>query len=90
MIYFYLTTFSQSNESFAQMAINTFLKDTNSNNPNIRSLSLRHLSNFRFKGRDQYVLPLLKHGLTDFNPLVKKSSIMGLTKIVVESNRNKH
>ena len=69
------------------MAINTFLKDANSQNSNIRALSLRHLSNFRFKGRDDYVLPLLKKGLYDFNAIVKRSSIMGLTKIITEKNR---
>ena len=69
------------------MAINNFLKDANSQNPNIRALSLRHLSNFRFKGRDDYVLPLLKKGLYDFNAIVKRSSIMGLTKIITEKNR---
>ena len=69
------------------MAINTFLKDADSPNPNIRALSLRHLSNLRFKGRDQYILPLLKKGLMDFNSLVKKSCIMGMTKIINEKNR---
>jgi len=52
MIYFYLINFSKGNDSFARMAINTFLKDSDSQNPNIRALSLRHLSNLRFKGRD--------------------------------------
>jgi vesicle coat complex subunit len=87
MIYFYLINFSKGNENFARMAINTFLKDTNSQNPNIRALSLRHLSNLRFKGRDEYVLPLLRKGLGDFSSLVKKSSIMGLTKLITEKQR---
>jgi len=82
MIYFYLINFSKENDSFARMAINTFLKDVNSQNPNIRALSLRHLSNLRFKGRDEYVFPLLKKGLEDFSSIVKKSSIMGLTKLI--------
>ncbi len=51
MIYFYLINFSKGNDGFARMAINTFLKDTNSMNAQIRALSLRHLSNLRFKGR---------------------------------------
>lgn len=82
MIYFYLINFSKGNDSFARMAINTFLKDTNSQNPNVRALSLRHLANLRFKGREEYVLPLLKKGLSDLDPLFKKSCIMGLTKII--------
>lgn len=87
MIYFYLINFSSGNDNFARMAINTFLKDTNSPDGNIRALSLRHLSNLRFKGRDEYVLPLLKKGLSDRSALVKKSCIMGLTKITLEKAR---
>lgn len=88
MIYFYLINFSKGNDSFARMAINTFLKDSGSPNPNIRALSLRHLSNLRFKGRDEYVLPLLRKGLADQSPLVKKSCVMGLTKILTEKERH--
>lgn len=82
MIYFFLINFSKGNDNFARMAINTFLKDAQSQDPSVRAHSLRHLSNLRFKGRDEYVLPLLKKGLGDFSPLVKKSSMMGLTKII--------
>lgn len=82
MIYFFLINFSKGNDNFARMAINTFLKDAQSQDSSVRALSLRHLSNLRFKGRDEYVLPLLKKGLGDFSPLVKKSSMMGLTKII--------
>lgn len=87
MIYFYLINFSKGNDSFARMAINTFLKDAGSHVPSIRALSLRHLSNLRFKGRDEYVLPLLKKGLSDLSPLVKKSSIMGLTKMITDKQK---
>ena len=52
MIYFYLINFSKGNDNFARMAINTFLKDSSSPNASVRALSLRHLSNLRFKGRE--------------------------------------
>lgn len=52
MIYFFLINFSKGNDNFARMAINTFLKDAQSQDPSVRALSLRHLSNLRFKGRD--------------------------------------
>jgi len=41
------------------MAINTFIKDCNSPNPNIRALAIRHLSNLKFKGREEYTYPIL-------------------------------
>ena len=51
LIFYYLSIYSNTNVDFARMAINTFMKDTVSANPNVRALSIRHLSNLRFKGR---------------------------------------
>jgi vesicle coat complex subunit len=69
------------------MAINTFVKDCSSNNPNIRAFAVRNLANLRFKGREEYAYPLLLNGLGDHSSLVKKSCVMGLTKLIVEKNR---
>lgn len=77
------------NADFARMAINTFMKDTISSNPNVRALSIRHLSNLRFKGREDYVLPILQRGLDDFSPIVKKSCVMGLNKIITQLNQER-
>ena len=87
LIYNYLTIYSQLNADFARMAINTFTKDTLSANPNIRSMAIRNLSNLRFKGREEYVFPILKQGLGDFSPIVRKASLMGLAKVINEMNR---
>lgn len=65
------------------MAINTFLKDLSNPNPNVRALALRSLSNLRFKGRSEYALPAFNNGLNDFAPSVKRSAILGLTKLAV-------
>lgn len=51
LIFFYLSIYSHYNHDFARMAVNTFTKDSYSPNPHIRALSIRHLSNLRFKGR---------------------------------------
>ena len=69
------------------MAINTFLKDSYSSNPKVRALSIKHLSNLRFKGREEYIMPNLRQSMNDFSPLVRKSCIMGLTKLISEKNR---
>lgn len=87
LIFFYLSLYSHHNPDFARMAVNTFTKDSDSPNPNIRALSIRHLSNLRFKGREEYVLPILKQGLEDFSPIVKKACLMGITKLITEENR---
>ena len=83
LIYLYLSIYSTANENFARMAINTFTKDCSSNNPNIRAFAVRNLANLRFKGRDEYIYPVLMQGMSDFSPLVKKSCVMGLTKLIV-------
>jgi vesicle coat complex subunit len=70
------------------MAINTFLKDISNQNPNVRALAMRSLSNLRFKGRDEFALPAFNSGLNDFAPSVKRSAILGLTKLAVEDIRN--
>ena len=88
LIFFYLSKYSRINADFARMAINTFVKDTHSANPNLRALALKHLSNLRFKGREDYVLPFLQKGLTDYSTIVKKASIMGMTKILTEHSRH--
>ena len=87
LIYLYLGIYSNTNADYARMAINTFLKDASSPNPNFRAFALRNLSNLRFKGREEYTLPVLMRSLDDMSPLVRKSGIMGLTKMIVEKNR---
>lgn len=87
LIYHYLSIYSSANENFARMAINTFVKDCSSANPSIRAFAVRNLANLRFRGREEYAYPLLLQGLSDFSPLVKKSCVMGLTKLIVEKNR---
>jgi AP-4 complex subunit beta-1 len=52
LVYLYLSIYSNTNQNFARMTINTFLKDISSPNPNVRALAIRSLSNLRFKGRD--------------------------------------
>ena len=87
LIFNYLTIYSQLNADFARMAVNTFTKDSYSANPAIRAIAIRNLSNLRFKGRDEYLLPVLKQGLADFSPIVRKACLMGLAKLIHEINR---
>lgn len=87
LIFNYLSIYSQLNADFARMAVNTFTKDSNSPNPNIRALAIRNLSNLRFKGREEYVRPILMQGLADFAPIVRKACLMGLTKLFNENSR---
>ena len=87
LIYLYLSIYSSENPNFARMAVNTYLKDISNPNPSVRALAMRSLSNLRFKGRDEYALPAFNGGLNDFSAFVKRSSMLGLTKIAVEHAR---
>ena len=53
----------------------------------LTTLAIRNLSNLRFKGREEYVMPILKKGLDDFSPTVRKACLMGMTKLINEANR---
>lgn len=89
LVFYYLSIYSHMNADFARMAINTFTKDTLSGNPNIRALAIRHLSNLRFKGREEYVMPILIRGLDDYSSTGKKACIMGITKVLTQINQSR-
>lgn len=84
MIYLYLVNYVESNQEQALMAINTFCKDckrTSSQNPKIRGLALRNLCSLRFPGAIEYILSAIQDGLSDPDPYVRKTAIIGLIKL---------
>ena len=81
MIYFYLTTYAEDNPDLAIMAVNTFKKDCKHTSSKIRGLALRNLCSFKSADYVNNALPTIKELLTDFEPYVKKTAIMGLLKV---------
>ena len=81
MIYFYLTTYAEDNPELTIMAINTFQKDCKHASSKIRGLALRNLCSFKSADYVNNVLPIIRELLTDFEPYVKKTAIMGLLKV---------
>ena len=81
MIYFYLTTYAEDNPDLTIMAINTFQKDCKHSSSKIRGLALRNLCSFKSADYVNNVLPIIRELLTDFEPYVKKTAIMGLLKV---------
>lgn len=81
MIYFYLTTYAEDNPDLAIMAVNTFQKDCKHSSSKIRGLALRNLCSFKPADYVNNVLPTIRELLSDFEPYVKKTAIMGVLKV---------
>lgn len=81
MIYFYLTTYAEDNPDLSVMAINTFQKDCKHTSSKIRGHALRNLCSFKSSDYVNNVLPTIRELLTDYEPYVKKTAIMGTLKV---------
>lgn len=82
MIYFYLTTYAEDNPDLSVMAINTFQKDCkHTSSSKVRGLALRNLCSFKSSDYVNNVLPTIRELLTDYEPYVKKTAIMGTLKV---------
>jgi len=88
MIYLYLGNYAEQNSQMAFMAINTYLKDLENNDPKIRGLALRSLFNLRFDGVEEYLTPALMKGLNDLDPYVKKTAVIACIKLFHVKKRN--
>lgn len=81
MIYLYLTNYAEQNSELAILAINTFLMDMKGSNSKIRGLALRSLCSLKFEGVIEYVQQAIDIGITDHDPYVKKTAIIGCIKL---------
>ena len=84
MIYLYLINYVETNQEQALMAINTFCKDckrTSNPDPKIRGLALRNLCSLRFSGAIEYIQSAIQDGISDPDPYVRKTAVMGIIKL---------
>lgn len=84
MIYLYLVNCVESNQEIALMAINTLSKDCRlitSPDNKIRGLALRSLCSLRFAGAEEYIQSAIEDGITDPDPYVRKTALIGLIKL---------
>lgn len=84
MIYLYLVNYVESHQEQALMAINTFCKDckrSSTANPQIRGLALRYLCSLRFPAAIEYILSAIQDGISDPDPYVRKTAVIGLIKL---------
>ncbi|CBZ50888.1 putative beta-adaptin-like protein [Neospora caninum Liverpool] len=81
MIYQYLTNYADTNPSLSLLAINTFQKDCNDEDPRLRGLALRSLCSLRLSCMLEYIEPAARKGMADASPYVRRAAVMGMLKV---------
>jgi AP-4 complex subunit beta-1 len=81
MVYQYLTNHANTNQELAILTINTLSNDCRDESPLVRGLALRSLSSLRLPKLVEYLLPLIKEGLNDPSPYVRKTAVMSIVKL---------
>ena len=91
LIYLYLINYSTQEPEQAIMAVNTFIQDSQDENPFIRALAVRNMCRIRIESVAENMILPLKKCLCDKNPYVRKTAALGVAKlydIVPESIEN--
>ena len=81
MIYLYLGNYAESNPNLALLAVNTFIKDCDHQNPKVRGLVLRSLCSLKSQLNTNEVKNQVVKMLEDTDPYVQKTAIFGCLKI---------
>lgn len=80
IIYLYLTHYAEKNSELALLMVNTLRKDSEDEDPVIRSLALRSFSSLKIPIAIEHIEPILKNGLNDSVGYVRKTAVMGCLK----------
>ncbi|OII73411.1 beta-adaptin AP complex subunit-related protein [Cryptosporidium ubiquitum] len=88
IIYLYLTHYAERNSELALLMVNTLRKDSEDEDPVIRSLALRSFSSLKIPIAIEYIEPILRNGLNDSVGYVRKTAVMGCLKFFQYSKNN--
>ncbi|KAJ1612630.1 beta-adaptin AP complex subunit-related protein [Cryptosporidium canis] len=88
IIYLYLTHYAERNSDLALLMVNTLRKDSEDEDPVIRSLALRSFSSLKIPIAMEYIEPILKNGLSDPIGYVRKTAVMGCLKFFQYSKKD--
>ncbi|OHT04929.1 Adaptin N terminal region family protein [Tritrichomonas foetus] len=91
LIYLYLINYSSQEPEQAIMAVNTFIQDSQDENPLVRALAVRNMCRIRIESVAEHMIIPLKKCLCDPNPYVRKTSALSVSKlydIIPESIEN--
>ncbi|KAH0785548.1 Adaptin N terminal region family protein [Histomonas meleagridis] len=81
LVYLYLINYSTQEPEQAIMAVNTFIKDSEDNNPLVRALAVRTMCRIKLHSVAEYMVIPLKKCLHDDSPYVRKTAVFGVTKL---------
>ncbi|KAI9033274.1 Adaptor-related protein complex 1 beta 1 subunit [Hyaloraphidium curvatum] len=81
LVYLYLINYAKSQPELVILAVNTFVKDTDDNNPLIRALAIRTMGCLRVEKIIDYLCEPLRKGLRDENPYVRKTAALCVAKL---------
>ena len=81
LTYLYLTTYSAQEPEQAIMAVNTFIQDSQDNNPLIRALAVRTMCRIKLESVAENMILPLKQRLADKDPYVRKTAAFGVAKL---------
>lgn len=81
LVYLYLTNYASAEPDLAILAVNTFVKDTQDNNPFIRALAVRTMGCIRVEKITEYLCDPLHLALQDKDPYVRKTAVICVAKM---------
>lgn len=81
LVYLYLVNYSSQEPEQAIMAVNTFIQDSQDNNPLVRALAVRTMCRIRLESVAEYMVAPLKKCLKDDSPYVRKTAVLGVAKL---------
>jgi hypothetical protein len=81
LTYLYLMTYSSSEPEQAIMAVNTFVNDSQDQNPLVRALAVRTMCRIRLQNVAEHMVIPLNKCLADRDPYVRKTAAFGVSKL---------
>ncbi|EAY22531.1 Adaptin N terminal region family protein [Trichomonas vaginalis G3] len=81
LVYLYLVNYSTTEPEQAIMAVNTFVQDSEHDNPLIRALAVRTMCRINLESVAEHMIQPLKKCLKDADPYVRKTAAFGVSKL---------
>lgn len=80
LVYIYLLSHAEQDQSLALLSINTIQKSLSDGNPQVRTLALKTMSGIRVPAISRIVSLAIKKGIGDMSPLVRKTAAFAIAK----------
>lgn len=81
LVYLYLINYAKTKPDMAILAVNTFRRDANAENPLIRALAIRTMGCIRVDKITEYLCDPLRRTLKDDDPYVRKTAALCVAKL---------